>query len=72
LEPRYANMTIWHYKGGNCQVLEDEILQSRPRHDDVKDALAMAIEVAVVPKDMRRRDRTIGNVTYSSRFGGVG
>lgn len=71
LEPRYTNMAIWHYKGGNCQVLEEEILQFRPKHDDVKDALAMAIEVSVVPKDMRRRDRTEGNITFSTRFGGA-
>lgn len=70
LEPRYANMAIWHYRGGNCQVLEDEILQSRPKHDDVKDALAMAIEVSVIPKDIRQRDKTVGNVTFSNRFGG--
>jgi len=71
LEPRYNNMSIWHYRGGNCQVLEEELLQSRPRHDDIKDALAMAIEIAVAPKNASQKDRRVGNVTFSSRFGGV-
>lgn len=73
LEPRYTNMSIWHYRGGNCQVLEEEVLQRKPRHDDIKDALAMAVEIAVAPRDARkRRDfQSEGNVVYAgSRFGG--
>lgn len=71
LEPRYTNMAIWHYRGGNCQVLEEEILQRRPRHDDCKDALAMAIEIAVAPRQNVSRSTNSGNVIYSNRFGGV-
>jgi phage terminase large subunit-like protein len=73
LEPRYTNMQIWHYKGGNCQVLEEEILQRHPRHDDVKDALAMAVTIAIPPRDARkRRDyERVDNVVYH-RFGGFG
>lgn len=73
LEPRYKNMFIWHYRGGNCQILEEELLQRKPRHDDIKDALAMAVEIAIAPRDARkRRDHTEvhGNVVYSNRFGG--
>lgn len=71
LEPRYSNMAIWHYKGGNCQVLEEEILQKRPKHDDVKDALAMAIEVAIAPRDMKRRMPDLRELNYNTRFGGA-
>lgn len=71
LEPRYSNMAIWHYRGGNCQVLEEEVLQRRPRHDDVKDALSMAIEIAVAPRSNAQRTFTSTPVTYSNRFGGV-
>lgn len=71
LEPRYANMAIWHYKGGNCQTLEEEILQKRPKHDDVKDALAMAIEISVVPRDFKRRMPDLRELSYNTRFGGA-
>lgn len=70
LEPRYDNMSIWHYEGGNCQVLEDELVLAHPPHDDVKDSLASAIEIAIAPrqKDMNNRKE---NVIVHGRFGGV-
>jgi phage terminase large subunit-like protein len=71
LEPRYDNLSIWHYEGGNCQVLEDELTQDNPPHDDVKDALACAIEIAVPPSSMARRGKTSTNVLIHPRFGGV-
>lgn len=49
LEPRYDNMQIWHYKGGECQTLEEELSTRNPPHDDVIDALASAIDIAVKP-----------------------
>ncbi len=72
LEPRYSNMNIWHYKGGNCQTLEEELIMSQPEHDDLKDCLAAVVEIAKPPVNSNRnwgkRDK---NVIYSSRFGGV-
>ena len=44
LEPRYSNRQIWHYQGGNCQTLEDELIFTNPAHDDIKDALASEID----------------------------
>ena len=49
LEPKYDNLQMWHYKGGNCQILEEELVQVHPPHDDVKDALSNAIAIAIVP-----------------------
>jgi len=49
LEPAYQNLSVWHYKGGNCQTLEEELILKFPPHDDVKDALATAIEHAQPP-----------------------
>lgn len=75
LQPRYANMQIWHYQGGNCQILEEELILQKPPHDDVKDALASSVEIAVAP--------TAGNLAaansmflnqpgvLNARFGGV-
>lgn len=72
LEPRYTNMSIWHYRGGNCQILEEEVLQKRPKHDDIKDALSMAIEIAVAPRDVRKRaDQLTGRIQPHARFGGA-
>jgi len=72
LEPKYANKQIWHYQSGNCQVLEEELIYSNPAHDDVKDALASAIDFAVAPLDLFRMRKDIQpSYNYHSKFGGV-
>lgn len=72
LEHRYDNMSIWHFKGGYIDVLEEELILSRPPHDDVKDALASVVEIAVKPKQSRSLELDRGNVVqFSPRFGGV-
>jgi hypothetical protein len=72
LEPKYDNLQVWHYKGGNCQTLEEELVMVHPPHDDVKDALANAMSISLVPKV--RTQMNVGlnkpNMTHS-RFGGV-
>ena len=72
LEPRYDNLAIFHYRGGNCQILEEELVTNNPPHDDVKDALAACIETAVKPSSNALHRKTNSNVIYHSRFGGVG
>lgn len=73
LEPKYDNMSVWHYRGGNCQTLEDELISTHPAHDDCMDALANAISIAVQPTagQARNRVREDDNVIYHPRFGGV-
>jgi len=71
LEPKYDNLQVWHYKGGNCQSLEEELVMTHPPHDDIKDALSNAIAIAVIPKQ-RVGSFSVGrNVVTHSRFGGV-
>lgn len=70
LEPRYANKQIWHYKGGNCQTLEEELVVEHPEHDDIKDCLAAVVEIAQAPSKRQGMKRD-SNVVYSTRFGGV-
>lgn len=74
LEPRYNNRQIWHYAGGNCELLEEELVMQRPPHDDIKDALASAVEVAVPPSFMGM-GASSSNIEkqqyYNSRFGGI-
>ena len=71
LEPRYDNNQIFHYMGGHCQVLEEELLMNNPEHDDVKDALAACIEIAkpsISSKSWRKKDNVI---SFNGKFGGV-
>lgn len=70
LIPRYDNGQVYHYRGGNTQVLEDELVTNNPPHDDVKDALATAIEGAIKPASQGRLKGKQSNVVYHSRFGG--
>jgi len=69
LVPRYDNMQVYHFKGGMTQVLEEELVSRNPPHDDVKDALATAIEGLVRPAQ-RPMNRTHDNVVAHPRFGG--
>lgn len=72
LQPRYQNRQIWHYQGGNTQILEEELVMSNPSHDDVKDALASCIDSAIPPTIALNRNSQLNNkITFNSRFGGV-
>ncbi len=72
LEPKYANRQIWHYQSGNTQVLEEELTYNNPAHDDVKDALASAIDFAVAPINMFAAKKSMQpNIDFHQRFGGV-
>ena len=70
LEPKYDNLQVWHYKSGNIQSLEEELVLRNPPHDDIKDALANAIEIAIPPKQ-HSSQHAVDNVIFNSRFGGV-
>jgi phage terminase large subunit-like protein len=70
LEPKYDNLQVWHYKGGNCQLLEEELVMAHPPHDDIKDSLANAISIAIIPKQ-RNALATVSNISIHPRFGGV-
>lgn len=72
LEPKYDNLQIWHYKGGLCSLLEEEVIMEKPLHDDMKDALASAIDIAVAPQMQYSGTKIItNNIVTHSRFGGV-
>lgn len=74
LEHRYENQVIWHFKGGYTSVLEEELVLAKPPHDDLKDALASAIAIAIKPK--QRKDPDLfsmngGSLPTHKRFGGI-
>lgn len=73
LEHRYENQEVWHFEGGLIPMLEEELVLSRPAHDDLKDALASAVSIAIAPA--RSSLDKIGDFmtpfTKVSRFGGI-
>lgn len=75
LLPRYENRQIWHYQGGNCQTLEEELVLRNPPHDDVKDAFASCVAFCVAPSDLgSSRGPNIVELWKQhshSRFGGI-
>lgn len=71
LRPRYENKQIWHYQGGNCQALEEELVVENPPHDDVKDCLATVIDTAVAPSYRRLIAPIKQLMAFHPRFGGV-
>lgn len=70
LKPLYEDRRIFHYKGGNCELLEEEVKQAKPAHDDMKNALADAIDIAVAPRKTSYT-RQIQTIQRLGRFGGV-
>lgn len=73
LQPRYENKQVWHYQGGYCQSLEEELVLNNPPHDDIKDALASAMEIAIAPSGGQRTaaDSSHQYADSHPRFGGV-
>lgn len=72
LQPKYSNLQIWHYRGGNCALLEEELVQVKPAHDDIKDCLAAVIESAVPPVNIRKyKSQESKTQRYHSKFGGT-
>jgi hypothetical protein len=70
LKPRYENRAIWHFYGGLCEDLEQELIQHNPAFDDIKDALASVMGIIRIPHNMGSM-RQKSNVLTHSRFGGV-
>lgn len=71
LEPKYDAMKVYHYKGGWCQTLEEELILEHPPHDDIKDAFATAADMAIIPKKSKSRMTSTQNIVTHPRFGGV-
>lgn len=71
LRPLYEESKIFHYRGGNCELLEQELLSVKPEHDDIKNAVADAVEIAVPPFEIfTKTHQTLQNRRYGL-FGGT-
>lgn len=69
LEPLYQSGAIYHYRGGNCQILEDELVSAEPMFDDTKDAWAMCVDLMELPI-MRQNTGNRTVIKFHPRFGG--
>ena len=70
LEPRYEAGVILHFRGGLCEILEQELTSTKPPHDDVSDALASVMEIIKKPSGSRGRNR-VTNLRSHPKFGGI-
>lgn len=74
LQPKYSNRQMWHYHGGNTQILEEELVQQNPAHDDIKDALANAVAICIAPTASRSASQAPSwqkPGIINPRFGGI-
>jgi len=73
LYPLYENHQVWHYEGGHCQTLEDELVVTNPPHDDIMDAFASVVEICVLPTGNKtiQPTHTLQSLVGNSRFGGI-
>ncbi len=73
LEPRYDNKKVWHPKNNPLMsLLEEELMHPNPTHDDIKDALANAVEIGIPPSGRYSLvKQNPSGLEFHSRFGGV-
>ncbi len=69
LEPKYETKSVWHYRGSFTRDLEEQLIQARPAHDDLKDALASCVEVLRPPHRQKDTSNVLTFATHG-RFGG--
>lgn len=70
VNPKYELKAIFHRKDGLTSILEEELILERPPHDDLADALGMALEDAKPPMKIRQYLDTDNRVITHERFGG--
>ena len=71
LEPKYDNLKMWHCKSANTAALEEELMLEKPPHDDIKDALTAAVDIASPPMSRGSKMKRTNVLQFNSRFGGV-
>lgn len=69
LSPYYNLQQIYHFRGGLCEELERQLVESKPTHDDIADVHAAVQEIMYPPVSLRKRKPN--KLVVNSRFGGV-
>ena len=72
VNPKYELKSIFHRRDGLTSILEEEIILERPPHDDLVDALGMALEDAKPPMKSKQYLDADHKVITDARFGGRG
>lgn len=70
VNPKYELKSIFHRRDGLTSILEEELILERPPHDDLADALGMALEDAKPPMKQRQFLDKEHKVITDARFGG--
>lgn len=71
LSSKYENLQMFHYRGGNCEILETELILQHPPHDDIKDCLASVMEICIPPSFEGRPMAAFRDAAVNPRFGGI-
>lgn len=70
VNPKYETKSIFHRRDGLSSILEEELILERPAHDDLADALGIALEDAKPPVKQRQYMDKEQKVITDARFGG--
>ena len=70
LIPRVKNGNVKFYKGGLTSVAIEEIVLSKPPHDDLKDVLTQCIEIGTAPSKSNEIYNKVVPIKFNRRFGG--
>jgi hypothetical protein len=62
---------MWHYKGGNAELLEEELVMRKPAHDDIKDCLSFTVDFSIAPAKSLNFKSPEQEYYSIGRFGGV-
>lgn len=71
LSNKYENRQMYHYRGGNCEILENELVLQNPPHDDIKDCLASLMKICIPPSFEGRSMNNLREAHTHTRFGGI-
>jgi len=70
VNPKYDLKSVFHRRDGLTSILEEELILERPPHDDLADALGMAMESLKPPMKTKTYLDTEHKVVTDARFGG--
>lgn len=70
VNPKYELKSVYHRRDGLSSILEEELVLERPPHDDLVDALGMAMENLKPPMKQKQYLDSDKKVITDSRFGG--
>lgn len=70
LEPEYEQQSVLHPQGGFTNEYEEQLTLARPAHDDLRDAVTIAFEIAKPPGMRHVKPDTQRHNVVHARFGG--